>query len=519
MTRSLRLGPHMHRLVAVTLVFALAGCASPGTAQAPQSTDTASVEVPAPPSQLSRTHTITPQFYAAHPTYVQALPNDLRQLWSDTGVPEEALSLVVAEINHAPLFAINPVTPRNPASVMKLITTYAALHGLGPAYTWRTELLAGPNATVRQGVLSTPLYIRASGDPTLKVEDVWAMLQRLRLRGISTLPGIVIDRSEFGPIAIDPGAFDNSPDRVYNASPDGLLIGYGAVRLNYFPASGQRRWEVVLEPPLPEVKVDNQVRASTTACRGHPPIKTQTHRTGDFITLKVTGTVPLACGEFSLYRLVLSQPEHAARVVQTMWERLGGRLTGPILDGVAPPDGTPLVSHVSPPLSEVVRTVNKQSNNLVARMMLLALAKEYATPPITVEDGRDALQRILMQQGLHFPELVVENGSGLSRVGRISAASLAALLNDAWSSPRMPEFVSSMAIAGEDGTMKRRLRNDHARGTAHLKTGTLRDTNAVAGYVTGISGKRYLVVILVNHPKAYATRTFMDGVVAWLSRR
>src|SRR5690606_6757376 len=115
LTRSLRLGPHMHRLVAVTLVFALAGCASPGTAQAPQSTDTASVEVPAPPSQLSRTHTITPQFYAAHPTYVQALPNDLRQLWSDTGVPEEALSLVVAEINHAPLFAINPVTPRNPA--------------------------------------------------------------------------------------------------------------------------------------------------------------------------------------------------------------------------------------------------------------------------------------------------------------------------------------------------------------------------------------------------------------------
>src|SRR5690606_19868930 len=144
------------------------------------------------------------------------LPADIQQAWQKTGLPESALALVVAEINQAPLVAINPSAPRNPASVMKLITTYAALEGLGPSYTWSTELLAGPAAsTSADGVLSTPLYIRAGGDPVLKLADAWSMLRDLRLRGIRVLPGIVVDRSVFGQVAIDPGAFDNSPDRVY----------------------------------------------------------------------------------------------------------------------------------------------------------------------------------------------------------------------------------------------------------------------------------------------------------------
>jgi len=217
--------------------------------------------------------------------------------------------------------------------------------------------------------------------------------------------------------------------------------------------------------------------------------------------------------------LALAQPEHTARVLQALWESLGGQLTGPVMDGLVPPDAVVLTSHQSPPLSDVVRTVNKSSNNLVARMMLLALAREYTGQPATAQAGQAAVQQVLAHQGLRFPELTIENGSGLSRVGRVSAASLAAMLNTAWSSPRMPEFVSSLAIAGEDGTMRWRLRNNNARGAAHLKTGTLRDSSAIAGYVNSASGKRYLVVAMVNHPKAYATRGFADSVVAWVSQR
>jgi len=247
---------------------------------------------------------------------------------------------------------------------------------------------------------------------------------------------------------------------------------------------------------------------------GTEPVVTQ-----QGVSIRLSGKVAGSCGEFSLYRLALSQPEYASAVFRLLWRELGGTLKGQIRSGVVPPDAVVLASHDSPTLGEAIRTINKRSNNVMARTLLLTLGAERGRRPATVESSGVVARTVLGAQGLEMPELVIDNGSGLSREGRVSADSLASMLTVAWNSPLMPEFISSLAIAGVDGTVRRRLKGNGAQGMAHLKTGSLRDVRAVAGYVLGASGKRYVVVSMVNHENAAAVRSFDDALVAWLAEQ
>lgn len=506
-----------------SLLVLLAGCSTPRDANTPSpaaSPPVSRIEARPQSEAPSGVATYTAEAYATALSSVTALPAELQQAWQASKLPEHALSLVVAEVGQQPSIAINPFQARNPASVMKLVTTYAALEGLGPGHTWRTELLTAADSLPRaDGSLPGPLYVRAAGDPQLSVEDVWRMLRELRLRGIRSLPGVIVDRSVFGNVSIDPGAFDNTPDRVYNASPDALVVGFGAVRLQSVPEPATGTWRTYMDPPLPGVRLDNQIKAGNGRCPGPPAVRTRQTTGTDAIALQLSGTVALSCGPFSLHRLILAQPDHAAHIFQQMWTELGGQMNGPISSGVVPPDAVVLAAHESRPLSDMIRTINKLSNNVMARMVLLALGEAYGTGPATPASGAQAVTRVLADEGLVFPELVLENGSGLSRHEAISASSLASMLNTAWASPRMPEFLSSMAIAGEDGTVRRRLQSNGARGRAHLKTGTLRDASALAGYVQGVSGRRYILVSMVNDSQAHNAKTFNDRLVAWLAAR
>jgi len=454
----------------------------------------------------------------------QILPTELRPAWLHTKLPDTALSLVVQEIGGPQLLAFDADAPRNPASVMKLVTTWLALSELGPQHVWRTTLLTDPGARPdADGVLTAPLYLRAGGDPMLHVKDLWALLHALRLRGVRRIGDVVVDRSLFGLVAIDPGAFDGAADRPYNASPDALVVGFGAVQLTFIPDPAAKRWHVLIDPPVPGVTVDGAPQWRDGRCTGQSGVTTEPVLTARGVTLRIQGQVAGACGEFSLYRLALTQPRFAAAVLRYLWQQLGGVMSGEVRTGNVPVDAVRLVEHESPPLGEVIRAVNKSSNNLMARMLLLSLGGKYTQKesqvPVTLSASREAARAALTAQGLSMPELVLDNGAGLSRAGRISANSLARLLTVAWQSSWMPEYVSSLAIVGVDGTVSRRLHDHPARGRAHLKTGSLRDARAVAGYVQGASGKRYIVVSLVNHDQAHAAQGFEDALIAWLAGR
>jgi len=450
----------------------------------------------------------------------QGLPAELEKAWKATGLPAGSLSLVVQELGGQRLVSINAAEPRNPASVMKLVTTWAALSELGPNYVWRTEFLVDPGGRPdARGALRGPLYLRAGADPMFLMQDLWLLLRELRLRGVKQIQDLVVDRSIFGRVEIDPGAFDGAADRAYNASPDAFMVGYGAVRLLFMPDPVGRKWVPMVDPPLPGIKLEGHVGWSDVPCPGAPVVGTEPLLSREGVTLRLSGTVAGSCGEFALYRLALSQQDLATQMFRFFWKELGGTFSGRVRDGMVPPDAVPLAVHESPPLGEVIRQINKRSNNVMARMLLLTLGAERGPRPATVASSDRVAASVLAAQGLDMPGLVLDNGSGLARNAAVSAGSLAQLLTQAWDTPLMPEYLSSLAILGVDGTVRRRLRNGDAQGRAHLKTGSLRDVRAIAGYVLGASGKRYVVVSLVNDDRATAVRSFDDALIDWLASR
>jgi len=214
--------------------------------------------------------------------------------------------------------------------------------------------------------------------------------------------------------------------------------------------------------------------------------------------LTITGTFASECPDERIPRLILSPEQHAAAAFDALWREAGGTLSGRVLAASTPAGAELFHSTDSEPLHAVLRRINKWSDNLMARLVFLALGSQHAGPPGSKEKAREALHAWLAERGFRFPELVIDNGSGLSRDSRIAAASLGELLTWAYRQPWMPELMASMAIMGVDGTLAKRMRNEPIAGRAHLKTGTVRDASCIAGYVLGADGRRWVVVVLVN---------------------
>jgi len=451
----------------------------------------------------------------AGPAAAGSLPAAVDQALRQAQIPESAIAVVVQPVGSSrPRLSLNATQPMNPASVFKLVTTSAALDLLGPSFSWSTPVwLRGP---LRQGRLDGDLVIQGSGDPTLVVERVWLLLRRLRQLGLQEIGGdIVLDRSAFAADAESPADFDGEPLKPYNVRPDALLLNLKAVRYTLLPDPAQGIARIGTEPALAGVQVDVQVPLTTGGC-GDWRTQLAAHF-DDPRHVRFAGSYPLACGERGW---PVAWPEPAAynaRLLQALWQELGGRLGGSVRDGSAPRDTPPTLSATSPPLAEVVRDINKFSNNVMAQQLFLTLGLQRQGSG-TPQAGREVLRQWLLQRfGAEATAgVVIDNGSGLSRETRVSAALLAQLLLATEAGPLMPELLASLPLAGIDGTLQRVNGANGAIGQAHLKTGSLRDVVALAGEVLGRSGQRHVLVALVNHPKAQAARPALDALLQWV---
>ncbi len=432
-------------------------------------------------------------------------------------IPAGSVAVVVQPVDaRTPLVAHNGQKAMNPASVMKLVTTYAALDLLGPAWTWKTTALADTVAV--DGVLRGNLYLKGSGDPRFAIEHLSSLLRQLRVRGIRTITGdIILDRTVFDLPALDPGAFDDKPMRPYNVGPNGLLINFQSLRFTLLPGAG--RPQVLMETPSEGLRVDNQLRAGDGACGSNWKdfINVRLIPEGNGNRLEFSGTYSAQCGDKALNLAPLPADAQAGGLIRALWQELGGTLTGQVRGGTTPAGARPLAEHESPALADALRDINKWSNNVMARQVFLTLGN--ANGPATAERARQRITDWLNGRGLGFPELVIDNGSGLSRSERISADSLNRLLLDAWRHPAMPEFVSSMPIVGIDGTMRRRLKESGASGRAHIKTGTLDGVKTAAGYALDAHGRRMAVTFFINDPRAAAGGPAIDALINWVAQR
>ena len=448
--------------------------------------------------------------------HAEPLPASVVKALQQADIPLSAVGIYVRELGSAkPDIAHRADQAMNPASVMKLVTTYAALELLGPAYTWKTDVFAtGLNGDSVSGNLT----LQGHGDPALTLEDFWLMLRALRQRGVRLIKGdLVLDQRYFDLPNTDPNGFDNKGYRAYNTHPEATLVSFKAVSARFIPSADGASLKVVLDPDLPQIKLQNQVNVKLGPCPNdwREGIAKDVQNGPRSATIVLRGSFALDCGEKSLQFNLLSNPEFVAGVFRLLWAEMGGTWLGAIKEGKAPEGERPLLSWESKPLGEVVRDTNKWSNNLMARTILLSLGAERFGAPATTAKGERAIKDWLAQKDLEFPELIIENGAGLSRQERISPKSLGDLLVDAGKSPVMPELISSLPIAGIDGTMKKRLKNNEITGRAHIKTGTLDGVKTIAGYVLGKSGKRLAVVFLINHANAGEADVAQDALLQW----
>jgi D-alanyl-D-alanine carboxypeptidase/D-alanyl-D-alanine-endopeptidase (penicillin-binding protein 4) len=407
----------------------------------------------------------------------------------------------------------------NPASTMKLVTTYAALELLGPAYTWSTDVYIG--GPVENEVLAGDLIIKGYGDPKLTLENFWLMLRNVRARGVREIRGdVLLDRTHFSTEDFDPARFDGDSIRPYNTGPDALLVNFKAITVQFVPDPGARIVRLITEPPLGPVQVVNNLSLAEGSCGDWlAKLKFEPQGSADTARLVVSGSYARDCGERSRSFSLLAHRSYAAALFSQLWKEIGGTIGGSIRDGHVPPGARLLASARSPALSEIVRDINKYSNNVMARQLFLTLGAAGAGAPGTMEKARQVIRQWLTQKGLAVPELVMENGSGLSRIERISARSMGEMLLDAFRSPVMPEFIASLPIVAADGTMKKRLSNADVAGQAHIKGGTLSGVRAIAGYVLDGRGRRVVVVFIVNHANAPNAQAAQDALLRWVHGR
>lgn len=455
------------------------------------------------------------------------IPDAVRQALKQASIPETAIGIYVKEVSgKQPVLAVNSDTAMNPASVMKLVTTYAGLELLGPAYSWRTEIYA--LGKIKDGVLRGDLAIKGYGDPNLNLENFWLLVRQIRQTGLKEITGdLLLDNSYYNVAEGDPGAFDGNRYKTYNVFPEAMLVNYRTSALHLIPQAENNTVRIVVDPASELLDLKNNLKLIRGNCGDwsnqlHVEVREQQGDNGR-ITVILSGNYAMQCGQ-NTYHLSLHQNSaYVHDLFKKLWRQQGGSFSGSVRNGVVPNGIAPLKVHHSPPLAQIIRGINKFSNNVAARQLYLALGETMMPSnghtSVSLEQSDQAIRRWLLAKRLSFPELIMENGSGLSRQERISASQMGELLVAAFHSQVMPEFISSLAIAGMDGTMRNRFRGTLVAGRAHMKTGTLNEVTAIAGYLQDHKDRRNVVVFLINHPQAANARSAMDALIRWVYER
>jgi D-alanyl-D-alanine carboxypeptidase/D-alanyl-D-alanine-endopeptidase (penicillin-binding protein 4) len=448
-----------------------------------------------------------------------SLPPKVQQAMQAAKLRSDALSLVILPLTGPGIATVyNADVSVNPASTMKLVTTYAALEMLGPNHQWKTEFFT--DGTVSNGVLHGNLYLKGGGDPKLNMEKLWLLMRDLRSNGVSQVTGdLVLDRSHFiRPLLPEFNDDGNDENKPFLVKPDALMVNLKALR--FIARNDGGKVLVSAEPPIASIHLDNQVKAlASDKCAGDVRY-TPTPQVDGSISVVISGQLGQGCNS-QTYLSLLDHPTYTAGAVRAIWQELGGTIMGKDREEAVPSNAKLLAKAFSPDLAEIIRDINKFSNNTMAQQLFLSLGAKFRNDA----DGDDAksAQRVIRQwlakKGIIATHLVMENGSGLSRAERVSAREMAQMLQSAWQSPYAAEYISSLPLAGVDGTMRKRLKTTQMRGEAHIKTGTLNTVRAIAGFSRDSNGNTWVVVAILNGTGVGGTASVLDEVLLDLYRQ
>jgi len=451
------------------------------------------------------------------------LPPAVLAALQQAGVPADALAAAALPLSRwARPWQHRGEVAMQPGSAMKVVTAAVALDRLGPSHRGWTELRSA--APIEGGVLRGDLVLKGGADPELGVPQLWALLVDLRQQGVHTVAGrLVLDRTLFSPARPDLGVppFDDTPEFPYNVIPDALQLAGNLLPLEL--RSDAEAVQASTVPPLDGITFTSRMALTDTRCDDWDddwqPVRVLQQAAGSTV-IELNGGFPRDCTRRTALQLIDRQ-QLAERLFRTLWRGLGGEWTGSAVEAAAPAGARVLARRESRPWGELLRQMNKASDNPRARLLYLSLglAGMAGEPQATTAElaGRE-VRRWLVGHGIDDSGFVIDNGSGLSRSERISALQLARLLQVARRGRHAAELLASLPLAGVDGTMRGRLRDSPAGGRARLKTGALRDVSALAGYVDDADGRSWAVAVMVNHDNAGRARPALDALIDAIAR-
>jgi D-alanyl-D-alanine carboxypeptidase/D-alanyl-D-alanine-endopeptidase (penicillin-binding protein 4) len=444
-----------------------------------------------------------------------ALPSEVAKIIRNSGIPSKDISLYIKEAGKSQrvVAALNANTTRTPASVIKVLTTYAAVLKLGFDYRWPTQFYTA--GSLKNGVLHGDLLIKGFGDPTLSEKDLPTIVSRIKAKGIRKITGnIVIDRSYFNVGTKNNSGFDKHTYSPYNAMPDAMMFNQRVSTICVVPNKN----DVHKKVPDGSYVLRNRLQRVNKPCRGRyswPAVKIDEHQAVPEVILK--GKISKRCGKRNICKVITKPYKSFYYALKDALGRAGVAVQGEMKIGKISQNARILFTHYAKPLEQIIAKTAKKSNNLYARHLLLLLgAKQYGAPA-TLSKGRRAVKEILRKAGaLGNGTLYIDNGSGLSRKAKLNAKLLATMYDSAYNRYGM-RWMKTLSIAGVDGTIKKRFRGTAVHRRAWMKTGTLKRVKNIGGYVKSRSGRLYTVVIIVNTTKGrWKAAKLQNNLIKWL---
>jgi len=446
------------------------------------------------------------------PDRARQLQQALDAIVAQTTLHAARAGIVVASLDSGQvLYAHDPDALLNPASNVKLYTSAAVLARLGPEYRFDTEVLA--DAAPSGGAVKS-LYVKGKGDPTFVTERVWALAGDIAHRGVKVVNGdIVVDDAYFDGEREGPGYDQEKGDRSYLAPIGALSLNFNSVAIHV--AAGARagdKGRVEVEPASEYVEIDN--RAKTVKANGRRRVTPASFRLPNGRQrIVVDARLPLGSRDQVFYRKIDDPPAYFGFTLKRLLELRGVKVKGQVRHGGAPAGAKLLVVAESESLGEIVRKLDKTSNNFVAEQLLKTLGAEKKGPPGSWPKGVEAVEDFLAEAGIPRGAYVMKNGSGLNDTNRFSARQTVTLLREMWRRfPVMADFVAALPVAGKDGTTRWRM--EGCEGRLRAKTGTLESVTSLSGYVETAGRDRLVFSILVNDfpGRAHLTVRAVDAV-------
>jgi D-alanyl-D-alanine carboxypeptidase/D-alanyl-D-alanine-endopeptidase (penicillin-binding protein 4) len=425
-----------------------------------------------------------------------ALQQALEQILARTPLHAARASILVTSLDSGQvLYAHDPDTLLNPASNVKLFTTAAVLARLGPEYRFDTEIYT--DLPVSNGTVGA-LYVKGKGDPIFVTERLWGLAGDIAHRGVRLVRGdLLVDDGFFDAEREGPGYDQERGDRSYLAPVGALSLNFNVVAIHVAPgARAGDRGRVEVEPPSDYVEVVNRTRTVRGSGRRRvtpSSLRLPNGRQRIFVDARL----PVGGRDQVFYRKIDDPPTYFGHTLKRLLELRGVKVTGQVKRATVPPSARLLLVVESEGLGDVVRKLDKTSNNFVAEQLLKTLGAEKKGTPGTWPKGIEAVEDYLAEAGIPRGSYVMKNGSGLNDTNRFSARQAVTLLRDVWRRfPIMADFVAALPVAGKDGTTRWRM--ESTEGRLRAKTGTLDGVTSLSGFVETAARERLVFSILVN---------------------